>query len=164
VSVITLTDMRTKIIVVLALLASLFFLPVVFAAPPDPVLTADAGVQTGIGTSPIDTDWLKAAYEGITTGNWYLVAGAVLSLLTWALSGYAAKLLPWFGTDPGKVTLVAILSAIGGLAHALLAGVEPSLDVLMGIVKVLASAIFSHALVKKWLLAGGPVGGIGTSP
>lgn len=100
-------------------------------------------------------DLFRTIYTGVTTKNWFLVAGAALSLVVlaahWALDKWAPK---WSDADWKRIAITAALSGFGAVATALLASKDVATTVtLMGAVKVWAAAVWAYVTARKLLPA-----------
>lgn len=96
-------------------------------------------------------DLFKSIYEGVTSGDWFLAAGAALSLVVmaarWALGKYWPSLTE---SDIKGVAITAALAGFGALATAWLAGKDAATGTtLIGAVKVWAAAVFAYVTAKK---------------
>lgn len=103
---------------------------------------------------PTTDDLFAEAYRGIASGDWWLVAGAGLSLVVMGVRALLARRWPNFDTDIGGVVLTAALAGFGALGHAWLAvGPEKvaTATTLIGAVKVWAGAVFAYVTGKKLL-------------
>lgn len=99
-------------------------------------------------------DLISEAYRGVTGGDWFLAAGALLSLVVLAVRWLLAKRWPNFATDTGGVVLTAALAGCGALGHAWLADAElATATTLVGAVKVWAAAVFTYVTTRKLLVA-----------
>lgn len=117
-----------------SVLVAAILLGVIFAvlAMLAPLAHADTGDSATQGDA---VGWLRTAYDAIAhggPGGYKLLAGAVLSLIVYALRTYSETPVPvlgfkiplpsWFLTRRGGAVLVFILAVGSGLGHALLAG------------------------------------------
>lgn len=95
-------------------------------------------------------DLAREIYQGVTSKDWFLVAGAALSLVVMGARHLLAKKWPKADSDIYGVAIVAALAGFGGLANAWLADerVASSLT-LLGAVKVWAAAVFAFVTTKK---------------
>jgi hypothetical protein len=94
-------------------------------------------------------------YQGVTNKDWFLVAGAALSLVVLGVRWAIAKYWPSFkDSDIKGVAITATLAGIGALATAWLADERAASSVtLLGAVKVWAAAVFAYVTSKKLLAA-----------
>lgn len=95
-------------------------------------------------------------FDAITRGQWWVVVSVLISLLTWALrSGLFARLPGKWGAfflDHPVVGFATpfVLSAIGGVVTAALAGTPVTAALLLGeIIKVGAGAVTAYIGFKK---------------
>lgn len=98
----------------------------------------------------------QTLFDGVVHGQWWLVAGAALSLVTLGLRSWHPS---WLGGDRGGVILVSILAITGGLGSALVATGDASainLTLLAAIAKVLFTAISAYVMPKKLLFPAPP--------
>ena len=97
-------------------------------------------------------DLFQTIYQGVVAKDWFLVAGAALSLVVlganWALDKWWPKAND---TDLKRVALTAVLSGIGALATVWLANESPDAETLKGALKVWAAAVFAYVTSKKLL-------------
>ncbi|MGN6107224.1 MAG: hypothetical protein ACTHU0_19105 [Kofleriaceae bacterium] len=109
------------------------------AAPSSDPLQADPG------------DLALEMYRGVETGDWWIFAGAALSLLAvgvfWALD----KRWPGAVTGTWKLAIVAALAGAGALGHAWIASADLTARTLLGALKVWAAAALIHATAKQAL-------------
>lgn len=96
-------------------------------------------------------DLLKTVYSGVTSKDWFLVAGAALSLVVIGVRYLLAKKWPSLGeSDLKGVLITAALAGFGALANAWLADERVASSVTaMGAVKVWAAAVFAYCTAKK---------------
>jgi hypothetical protein len=136
----------TRILVLLALL----FPVVALAQPALPEGSASAPVVTV--AEP--TDLAQDLYRGVTSKDWFLVAGAALSLVVLGVRWLLAKKWPKVEGEYYGIALVAALAGLGALGNAWLADERLASSVtLLGAVKVWAAAVFSYVTTKKLLAA-----------
>lgn len=96
-------------------------------------------------------------YQGVTGKDWFLVAGAVLSLTVLGARKLLAKRWPRVNEKLYGVALVAALAGIGALGNAWIADERlASSTTLLGAVKVWAAAVFAYVTSKKLLEAKAP--------
>ena len=92
----------------------------------------------------------RTIYSAITAKDWFLLAGAVLSVVTLGARWLLAKKWPAVEKEIYGVALVAVLAGLGGLANAWLADQRiASHETLMGALKVWAAAVFSYVTARK---------------
>lgn len=116
-------------------------------------LLALAGYATP--PDPDQQSVLLQALDAITHGQWWLVAGAALTLVHIALTRWT----PvggwwWFGRggvreDAAKVGLAAILAITGGIGHVLLAGGTIDLELLTTMAKTFIAGTTFFVVPKK---------------
>lgn len=130
-----------EVVVFLALVAAVFGALAAWAQATDVLTPAPLEIN------PANT--ALVVLDGIKNGQWWLVAGGVVSLLTWALRNGVLKRLPWpaavkwLNDHPavGFMTPFA-LSAIGGVVTAFASGVPFTWGSLIGeILKVGVTAV-----------------------
>jgi hypothetical protein len=96
-------------------------------------------------------------YAGVTSKDYFLIAGACLALVTMGARYLLAKKWPSVESDIKGVVLVAVLAGLGALSNAWLADERvASTLTLMGAVKVWAAAVFAYVTSKKLLDAKKP--------
>jgi hypothetical protein len=100
-------------------------------------------------------DLFRSIYDGVTAKDWFLVAGAALSLVVmgarWALAKWWPSLKE---SDIKGVAITAVLAGLGALANAWLADKRvASTETLLGAVKVWAAAVFAYVTAKKVIAA-----------
>ncbi len=105
-------------------------------------------------------DLFKTIYQGVTAHDWFLVAGAALSLVVigarWALAKWWPSLKE---SDIKGVLITAALAGLGALANAWLADKRiASTETLLGAVKVWAAAVFAYVTLKKTTIAAWAMG------
>lgn len=98
-------------------------------------------------------DLFAEAYRGITTGDWFLLAGAVLSLLVLGAWGVIKRRVPDLGSDRWGVAITAALAGFGALGHAWLADAPLDAQTWLGALKVWAAAVFAYVTTRKLLTA-----------
>lgn len=104
-------------------------------------------------------DLARSVYRGITSKDWFLVAGAALSLLVMGVRWLLAKKWPKVESEVYGVALVAVLAGLGGLSNAWLADERLASSVtLLGALKVWAAAVFAYVTTRKLIKAKEPVG------
>ncbi len=125
-------------------------------------LLAVSFVLTGFAatTDPdSSSDLVESAFDSIVNGNWWMLAGAVLSGIFMAARAYG----PWkklLGNDEDLAEHqkdlrgfvgIAVLAITAGFGHALLAGGFDAInkELIVGIVKTLAMATLTYAAGKK---------------
>lgn len=109
-----------------------------------------SGSSSGTAEPPSTESLLKAAYKGITTKNWFLLAGALLALLAYPVHYLLEKKWSVFGNDKVKWVVTGLMAGAGALAHAWLADAPVASDqTLMGALKVFAAAVFAYVSAKK---------------
>lgn len=99
----------------------------------------------------MDTQLFQDIYDGVARRDYFLIAGAVLSLVVigvrWALARYWPSLKQ---TDVKAIAITAALAGFGALANAWLADERVASTVtLVGAVKVWAAAAFYFVTSKK---------------
>lgn len=95
-------------------------------------------------------DLAQDLYRGVTNKDWFLAAGAVLSLVVLGVRYLLAKKWPKFESELWGVALVAGLAGLGALSNAWLADERvASTTTLLGAVKVWAAAVFAYVTAKK---------------
>lgn len=121
-----------------------------YALPPDPDSSQDL-VQTG--------------YTAVVHGQWWIVAGVLLSGLHLALRTYGPW-KAWLGgagasdrqRDLRGFLSVALLGLAGGFGHALLVGAPMDLELASAVLKTVAMAVFTYVGTKKVSGAGSSSG------
>lgn len=112
------------------------------------VAFADAGAAAG------PSDLAQDIYRGVTSKDWFLVAGAVLSLVVLGVRWLLAKRWPTVESKLYGVALVAVLAGIGALGNAWIADERlASTTTLLGALKVWAAAVFAYVTAKQVLAA-----------
>jgi len=92
----------------------------------------------------------KAAYRAVTTKNWFLLAGVVLSIVALGVNYALKKQWSVFGKDRIAWTVTGALAGVGALANAWLADAPLVTEqTFMGAVKVFAAAVFAYVSTKK---------------
>lgn len=117
------------------------------------VALVDAGpAATAPVASPDPADLARDVYRGVTTKDYFLVAGALLALVTLGVRWLLAKRWPTVEKKIYGVALVAVLAGLGGLSNAWLADERiASTTTLLGALKVWASAVFAYVTTRKVL-------------
>lgn len=138
----------------LAVFAALLAWPVfAFAQPLDAGIDA-AAVDAATVTVVEPTDLARELYRGVTSKDWFLVAGAALSLVVIGVRWLLAKKWPKVEGEYYGIALVAALAGFGALGNAWLADERVASTVtLLGAVKVWAAAVFAYVTSKKLLAA-----------
>ena len=113
---------------------------------------ADAGIVAPapavVESAPVDL--AQDVYRGITTKDWFLVAGGILSLVTFGVRWLLAKKWPSVEGKLYGVAIVAALAGLGALGNAWIADERlASTTTLMGAIKVWAAAVFAYVTAKK---------------
>lgn len=99
-------------------------------------------------------DLARSVYRGITSKDWFLVAGAALSLLVMGVRWLLAKKWPKVESEVYGIALVAVLAGLGGLSNAWLADERLASSVtLLGALKVWAAAVFAYVTTRKLIKA-----------
>ncbi len=89
-------------------------------------------------------------YRGVTSKDWFLVAGAALSLVAIGVRWLLAKKWPKVEGTLYGVAIVAVLAGLGALSNAWLADERvASTTTFMGAIKVWAAAVFAYVTTKK---------------
>lgn len=115
-------------------------------ATPTPTPTATPAPPTEIdpGSSA------KDLYRGITTKNWFLIAGAALSLLIFGARWLLARKWKSWEKDRWGWFLAAAMSGLTAIATAWSADAPiASEQTLIGAVKLFAAAVFAYVTSKK---------------
>lgn len=134
-------------------------------SPPPVAAPADAGVvmpdaavvpnasSSDLPASSEDPEGLaKDLYRGITTKNWFLVAGSALALLTLGARSLLKKKWAVWQKDRWGVALAAGMAALTTLSIAWAADAPlASSNTWMGALKLLASSVFTYVTTKKIL-------------
>lgn len=95
-------------------------------------------------------DLARELYRGITSKDWFLVAGAALSLAAICVRWLLVKKWPKFESSGWGVVIVAVLAGIGALSNAWLADERvASTETLIGALKVWAAAVFAYVTTKR---------------
>lgn len=105
-------------------------------------------------TLPAEVDEIdemaSAVYEGVTNGNWFLVAGLGVTLLCWLLLRALEKKWWQFGNDRVRWVTVGVVAGLIGVANAYLSpDHSPDVETLIGTAKVFAAAVFAFYTAKK---------------
>lgn len=95
------------------------------------------------------SDLIGEAYRGITAGDWFLVAGAALSLVVLGVRWLLARRWPAIESDLWGIALVAGIAGIAAVAHAWLAGADVGERTLLGALRVWAAAVFAYVTARK---------------
>lgn len=149
-----------KFVVSIALLLILFGFPALAFAQLDAGI--DAGTAASVDPAPVVTvhapdDLARDVYRGITSKDWFLVAGAALSLVVIGVRWLLAKKWPKFESEIWGIALVAVLAGCGALGNAWLADERIASSVTaLGALKVWASAVFAYVTTKKLIAAKDP--------
>lgn len=102
-------------------------------------------------------DLARDIYQGVTSGDWFLVAGAALSLVVIGARWLLAKKWPQVEGKLYGVALVAVIAGIGALGNAWIADERiASTTTLLGALKVWAAAVFAYVTTKHALDASKP--------
>ena len=126
----------------------------------DPVIKTalDGGAQVAI---PDSVSLVKTVFEGVKTGNWWLVAGAFLVLVVSLLRSFGKKFHDWlpdnnildkplifiYDTKIGGWVLNWITALAGGIGFALAAGLPVDFSLWKSVVMVSTSGT---ALFELW--------------
>jgi hypothetical protein len=95
-------------------------------------------------------DLAKEVFHGITSKDWFLVAGACLSLVAIGVRYLLVKKWPKFESQYWGVAIVAALAGFGALSNAWLADERVlTTTTLMGALKVWAAAVFAYVTSKR---------------
>lgn len=95
-------------------------------------------------------DLFRSIYQGVTAGDWFLVAGAALSLVVMGANWALDKWWPSANdTDIKRIAITALLSGLGALATVWLADETPDAETALGAVKVWAAAVFAYVTLRK---------------
>ena len=112
------------------------------------------------GTDPDDAGGiLQTSFDAVSKGEWWLLAGCVLSLVHLALRTWG-PVKGWLGggdatskkRDVRGFVSIVLMGLIGGMGHAWLAqGMDAafSMALLVSVVKVVATAVLAYVGVKK---------------
>jgi hypothetical protein len=121
----------------------------------DPLMVDDSGKPLPQPSSSVE-ELFTAIYRAVTKDKvpWFMLAGAILSLLCWPIFYALESKWRWFAKDWVRYGGVAVLAGGIGLGNAWLAGVDPDAMTLRGALLVFISAIWAHVTAKK-ILAGG---------
>lgn len=117
--------------------------PLLHAAP-------DAGAAVAVVVPDPDQDtlgFLKWSFAAIKSGQFTIVASALVMLLVYAARKLGGKLVPWFTTRSGGWALVTVSAALLELAHAWVAGASVVDGLLTGVI-VLAGAVLGHTALN----------------
>lgn len=99
----------------------------------------------------------RTVFHGVASKDWFLVAGAALSLTAIGVRYLLVKKWPKFEGQIWGVAIVAALAGFGALSNAWLADERlASTTTLMGAVKVWAAAVFSYVTTRRVLEAAKP--------
>lgn len=102
--------------------------------------------------SPAPEDLARDVYRGITTKDWFLVAGGALCLVTLGVRWLLAKKWPKVESKLYGVALVAALAGVGALGNAWIADERlATTTTLLGALKVWAAAVFLYVTSKNVL-------------
>ena len=95
-------------------------------------------------------DLIKEAIRGYTDKDWFLVAGAALSLLVMGARWLLAKKWPSMGeSDIKGVIVTALLAGMTALASTWLSNRSADSETLMGALRVWAGAVLVYVTTKK---------------
>lgn len=117
-------------------------------AAPAPTVVAPA-IPTIVLDAPDAPSWWVSSFATVKSGTWTIRLGFLLTVLVWVLRKKVGILPAFFRTDKGGPVLVFSVSALGGLAHSLTAGVTPDLTLLFTTLKIGAVAIAAYVTGKK---------------
>lgn len=90
-------------------------------------------------------------FEAVKSGNWALVACAVLIGLVWLIRKYGSERIPFLQTDAGGALLVLVLGPLGAVMNMLAAGQKFDVALLATGLKMGFVAAGGYATVKKIL-------------
>ncbi len=80
----------------------------------------------------------QTAFDAVSTGNWWVLAGVVISGATWALLGPGAARFPWLASVKAKplysFAVPIVLSLASGIVAAATAGQALTVPVVMAVV------------------------------
>jgi hypothetical protein len=109
-----------------------------------------------LDSAPVDdpvTALLIDAFTAISHGQWWPLAGIGLMLAIWALRAAAMKWpslgLAWVNTDAGGFWTSVILAGLGGVTHALAAGVPLDASVAQSALRAFATSAVAHLALRK---------------
>jgi len=92
----------------------------------------------------------RAIFEGVTKKDYFLIAGAVLSLAVIGARWLLAKKWPKVTGTAYGIAIVAVMAGLGALGNAWLADERvASTTTLMGALKVWAAAVFAYVTSKR---------------
>lgn len=95
-------------------------------------------------------DLAHSLYSGITGKDWFLVAGAALSLVALGVRYLLAKKWPRYESEIWGMAIVAGLAGFGALSTAWMADERvATTTTLLGALKVWAAAVFAYVTTKK---------------
>ncbi len=121
-------------------------------------LTAWAQAAEVLTPAPLEIDPASTALlmlDGIKNGQWWIVAGGVVSLLTWGVRSGILKRLPgvvgvWFNTHPlVGYAIPFVLSAIGGVTTTFASGMAFTWGSLVGEILKVGVASVAIFIGKK---------------
>lgn len=135
------------------------------AASPSVIADTDAGVpalvdggvtdahapDAGLEPAPSDDALIREAYRGVTDGNWFLVAGALLGLLSLYGPKLASTRWPKLARPRWHIGSTAIAAGVAGVAHAWLSGEQPNSHTLEGGIKVFVTALVTYAVFRRFV-------------
>lgn len=116
--------------------------------------TADEAAMTEpLVADPDVTETANIVYQGIVSGNWWLAAGAALTILVWALRKYGSKffpkLAPYLKNPLVAFAMPVVLSCLGAVVDSLLAG-KPINVALQAAIKPAMAAVWFYVGKSKY--------------
>jgi hypothetical protein len=115
-----------------------------------------AAPGTSVPSPDVDASgWIKALYDAVTSKSWGVVVGLVMVGATYPIRKYAAKLVPWFDTKLGGITLAFVLGMLMTLGIATAAGAKWTLVLVATAASTTATAAGVWGWVKDWLASKG---------
>ena len=145
--------LSTLVVVALGLMV----VDVAFADSGSAVPVASDGSGSGSGSAaapaaelPTEVDALKQVATAYHQKDWFMLAGALLALVIYAVRWVLAKKWPRWGESHYAVFLSAALAGVASLAIAWSTNADPaSSHTLIGALKILAYATVTYVVPKK---------------
>lgn len=103
------------------------------------------------------SDIVDGSYRAIALHQWWLLASTLVVAVTMLLrEGLAVRIgwLDWATTNRGGVIFTALITLLGGFAHATAAGHSPDLTFWLLCLKVFLGAVGQYVSVKRLIQDG----------